>query len=51
MEYVAPKKRPGRKGKAACLFCGWRPAAAGRNLIRVDAARPVMIPLPYKWGT
>lgn len=53
MEYVAPKKRPGRKRKASCLFCdvaALRPA--GRNLVlAVSPLSLVMLNLyPYNVG-
>lgn len=53
MEYVAPKKRPGRKAKSSCLFCdlaGGRPS--GRNLVLVDTPLTlVMLNLyPYNVG-
>lgn len=53
MEYVAPKKRPARKGKASCLFCDVAARKpAGKNLVL--AATPltlVMLNLyPYNVG-
>jgi ATP adenylyltransferase len=53
MEYVAPKKRPGRKAKVSCLFCDIAARKpTGRNLVL--AATPltlVMLNLyPYNVG-
>ena len=53
MEYVAPKKRPGRKAKGGCLFCqvAARKPAGGNLVLATTPLTLVMLNLyPYNVG-